>query len=206
MIKDLIYDFDGTLSDTYPVVTEELLHILREHGVHEEFDRAYALLKVSYGYAARQYDLSISAKEICAQLGERAARAALTDRQKPIKGALELLKAAVVAGKRNFIYTHSGAFVHEVIRQWGFEPYVTYTLDSSHGFPRKPDPTALRFLCERFAVDPATALMVGDRDIDVEVGHNAGMRGCLFDEGNYYPDCNAEYRVAELCEIQKLFK
>ena len=66
MIKDLIYDFDGTLSDTYPVVTEELLHILREHGVHEEFDRAYALLKVSYGYAARRYDLSISAKEICA--------------------------------------------------------------------------------------------------------------------------------------------
>lgn len=206
MIKDLIYDFDGTLSDTYPVVTRILLDILNEHGVREDFDRAYGYLKISYGYAVKKYDIGLDPRAFGKLLGERAAAAAVTDAQLPIAGALELLKAAVARGKRNFIYTHSGEFVHDVIKKWGFEPYVTYTLDFSHGFPRKPDPTALRFLCEKFAIDPATALMVGDRDIDVEVGHNAGMPGCLFDEGGYYPDCNAEYRVASLYEIQNLFE
>jgi phosphoglycolate phosphatase-like HAD superfamily hydrolase len=82
---------------------------------------------------------------------------------------------------------------------------VTYTLDSSRPFPRKPDPAALNFLCEKFDIDKSTALMVGDRDIDIDVGHNAGMRGCLFDTGNYYPDCRAEYRVDNLSDIKKLF-
>jgi phosphoglycolate phosphatase-like HAD superfamily hydrolase len=95
--------------------------------------------------------------------------------------------------------------VHELIERWGFAPYVTYTLDSSRPFPRKPDPAALNFLCEKFDIDKSTALMVGDRDIDIDVGHNAGMRGCLFDTGNYYPDCRAEYRVDNLSDIKKLF-
>ncbi len=205
MIKDLIYDFDGTLSDTYPVVTRVLLDILKEHGIDEDFDRAYGYLKISYGYAADQYDIGLERKAFYTLLGEGAERAALSGVQKPFSEALDLLRSAAEQGKRNFIYTHSGAFVHELIDRWGFAPYVTYTLDSSHGFPRKPDPTALHFLCEKFSIDRSTALMVGDRDIDIDVGHNAGLRGCLFDTGHYYPDCRAEYRVGNLADIQKLF-
>ena len=204
MIKDLIYDFDGTLSDTYPIVTKVLLGILREHGVSESFDRAYAFLKKSYGYAIRQYEIGLDPKAFGKLLNERAAAAAVTE-QMPFAEALDLLKSAAEQGKRNFIYTHSGAFVHDVIAKWGFAPYVTYTLDHSHGFPRKPDPTALNFLCEKFNIDRDSALMIGDRDIDIDVGHNAGMAGCLFDTGNFYPDCAAEYRVSSLCEIKKLF-
>lgn len=205
MYQDLIYDFDGTLSDTYPVVTHVLLDILREHGVAEDFDRAYAYLKQSYGVAVRQYDIGMEPKAFGKLLGQRAAEAAMTDAQKPIKGALELLKSAAEQGRRNFIYTHSGKYVHDVIKAWGFAPYVTFTLDSSYDFPRKPDPTALNYLIERFDIDPTAALMIGDRDIDIDVGHNAGMAGCLFDTGNYYPDCRAEFRVNDLLEIKKLF-
>lgn len=205
MIKDLIYDFDGTLSDTYPVVTRVLLNILKEHGIDEDFDRAYGYLKVNYGYAADQYDIGIERKTLSKMIGDGAERAALAGAHKPFAEALDLLKSAAEQGKRNFIYTHSGAFVHELIERWGFAPYVTYTLDSSRPFPRKPDPAALNFLCEKFDIDKSTALMVGDRDIDIDVGHNAGMRGCLFDTGNYYPDCRAEYRVENLSDIKKLF-
>lgn len=203
MYADLIYDFDGTLSDTYPVITEELLGILREHGIHEDFDRAYGYLKRSYGYAVRQYDIGLAPESFSRLLGERAILASV--RQKPIEGALELLRAAAQQGRRNFIYTHSGEYVHGIIERWGFAPYVTFVLDSSYKFPRKPDPTALRYLIERFSIDPTKALMVGDRDIDIEVGHNAGMAGCLLDCGGYYPDCESEYRVDQLFDIQKIF-
>ena len=201
MIENLIYDFDGTLSDTYPVVTKVFLGILKEQGISATYQEVYDLLKVSYGHALKHYGLYTP--EFRALLDQRCAAAAMVE-QKPFAEALELLRSAALTGKRNFIYTHSGKFVHDVIEKWGFTPYVTYTLDFSHGFPRKPDPTALHFLCEKFDIDASTALMVGDRDIDIEVGHNAGMKGCLFDPEGYYSDCKAEFRVNCLSDIIKL--
>jgi len=78
-------------------------------------------------------------------------------------------------------------------------------LDKSHHFPLKPDPTALKFLCEKFAIDVDEALMIGDRDIDIEVGHNAGIKGVLFDPEGFYAEFPTDYRVSNLLEIQKLF-
>ena len=203
MIDTLIYDFDGTLSDTYPVVTRALLRILKEHEIEESYEQAYAYLKISYRYAMEQYDIGLDIPSFRKLLEDYHIKAAMTE-QKPLPGTQELLATAAKAGKRNFIYTHSGKFVHDIIDKWGFTPYVTFTLDSSYQFPRKPDPAALRYLTERFAIDPATALMVGDRDIDIEAGHNAGMAGCLFDPDGYYPACKAEYHVNQLSEIKKI--
>lgn len=204
MITDLIFDFDGTLSDTYPVVTNVLLDILAAYGIKEDYERAYANLKISYRYACKQYDIELKPNELLDLLIARAAEAAFTE-QHPFSDALDLLKSASEGGIRNFIYTHSGEFVHRLIEKWGFSPYITYTLDSSMGFPLKPDPTALNYLCDTFGIDKNTALMVGDRDIDIEVGHNAGIKGCLFDTGGFYRGFPAEYRIESLSDIKKLF-
>ena len=63
MYSDLIFDFDGTLSDTYPVATKALLEILKENGIDESFDVAYAKLKISYGHAVGSYCLPFSKEE-----------------------------------------------------------------------------------------------------------------------------------------------
>ena len=204
MIKDFIYDFDGTLSDTYPILTNVLLEILREHGIEEQYERAYAYFKVSVGYALHQYDIGLEIQDFVDLLMTRH-RAAARELMQPFPEAKQLLADAVRAGKRNFIYTHSGKTVHDFLDKWGLSPYITFVLDSSYGFPNKPDPSALQYLLERYDIDPATALMVGDRDIDIDAGHNAGIAGCLFDTGNYHPDCKAEYFVKNLAEITKLF-
>jgi HAD superfamily hydrolase (TIGR01549 family) len=188
MYSDLIFDFDGTLSDTYPVVTEAFLQMLAENGIHEEYDVAYARLKKSYGYAISCYEWPFPPKEVAKELGERALALGLV-KQKPIEGARELLAAAAKKGCRCFVYTHSGPDVKGLMDKWGVSSDITFVLDNSFGFPRKPAPDALLYLIDRFGIDRKNALMVGDRDIDIEVGHNVGMDGCLFDVGNFYPDC-----------------
>ena len=55
MYTDLIYDFDGTLFDTYPVFTEALLIFLKRHGIESDYETAYKRLKVTVGYALRSY-------------------------------------------------------------------------------------------------------------------------------------------------------
>lgn len=205
MIKDLIYDFDGTLSDTYPLLTNVMLEILREHGVTDTYEQVYANFKVSVGYTVKQYDIGLAIEDFIKLLLKRYHEAS-HEKLQPFPEAKQLLADAVKAGKRNFIYTHSGKTVYEFLDKWGFSPYITFVLDSTYNFPNKPDPSALQYLLARFDMDPATALMIGDRDIDIDAGHNAGIAGCLFDVGNYHPDCKAEYSVKNLAEIRKIFE
>jgi phosphoglycolate phosphatase len=49
--------------------------------------------------------------------------------------------------------------------------------------PRKPDPTALRTLCDRVGVDPSDVLMVGDSVVDWQTARAAGTRVCLASYG-----------------------
>ena len=51
--RDIIFDFDGTLSDTYPVFTEALLTVMDRHGIHDTYESVYSKLKVSVGTAIR---------------------------------------------------------------------------------------------------------------------------------------------------------
>ena len=55
----------------------------------------------------------------------------------------------------------------------------------------------------RNALTPDACAMVGDRGIDIEAGHNAGMSGYLFDPDGFYAGYPAELSAVsmqEMCE------
>lgn len=203
MYDFIIYDFDGTLSDSYPVYTDALLGLLGRYGIHEDWDRAYALLKVSVGHALGHYDFGRPRAEIAHEYGHLYRELARKE-MKAFPEAVDILKFAVDHKKKNYIYTHTGKFAFEMLDKMGLTPYIEYVLDGSADFPRKPEPDALYFMFDHCGIDPARAVMIGDRDIDVKAAHNAGIHGCMFDEGNYYPDCPAEYRIKNLRELENI--
>lgn len=45
--------------------------------------------------------------------------------------------------------------------------------------PRKPDPSSLLMLVERYGAPKDDTLLIGDSRIDLETGRNAGVRVCL---------------------------
>ena len=59
MYTDYIYDFDGTIADSYPLYTETMLEILKRHGLDDTYESAYARLKISIGNAIRSYNSPI---------------------------------------------------------------------------------------------------------------------------------------------------
>ena len=46
--------------------------------------------------------------------------------------------------------------------------------------------------------------MIGDLDIDVIAGKNAGMDGVLIDAENYYRDLEVTHRVRDIKEIEQI--
>ena len=46
------------------------------------------------------------------------------------------------------------------------------------GTPVKPDPGVARGILEKLNARPEETLMVGDSDVDIRTGHNAGLKAC----------------------------
>ena len=205
-IDHFIYDFDGTLSDSYPIFLKILLEIIRRHDGKTDRSEVqlYRLLKNRNveGYRAVEWKDGLTAQKFTEEFSSfqsvYAKDFALYD------GAKELLEAVVKSGKRNYLYTHSGKVVYEIMEHMGISGYFTYVLDASQGFPSKPAPDALQSLIERFGLDPKACVMVGDRPIDVQAGANANMQTCFFDPDGFFPDTPATYHVDRLYDIQKL--
>ena len=47
-----------------------------------------------------------------------------------------------------------------------------------NGMPVKPDPAAAREILRKLDAVPASSVMVGDSSVDIQTGHNAGIRSC----------------------------
>lgn len=199
MYDNIIYDFDGTVADSYPYFTRALKLTLEHYGKEDTYESILANLKISVRHALRHYAFPdrAEAKKMMYDIYHRLALA----EQGPVLGAAEALRYASQNGKKNFLYTHSDGFPRLLLEKWGLLDEFTFIIDSTFHFPAKPAPDALNYLCERFSLDRSRSLMVGDRDIDVLAGLNAGMHGCLFDDGHFYDSFDCEHTLRDMHEL-----
>lgn len=201
-VRHLFWDFDGTLFDSYPELSGSFMKGLKELGfenllTHEQLMR---LMKASIGHAA----------EWCAQqTGMTKAEImepyrvfhAMPHEDPPYEGLEDCLKRLHEAGYRHYLYTHSKQSAIDQLKRENLWQYFDDAVIGSDGFPLKPAPDALLALMERNHLSPENCAMIGDRDIDVLAGHNAGMKGILFDPDDYFPDFKAELNVHSLKEL-----
>ena len=198
-----IFDFDGTLSDSYPVFVRSMREALLDCGVEKAEEEIYLMIKrYSIGSAVLAFAPKGKEEECSLAFRERNRKSIKTDAQ-PIDGAEELLKYVTENGGKCYIYSHSGSVVIDNLQRWGLDGYFTDYQLAGGGFPRKPAPDALLDLMSRNQLMAEECVMIGDRDIDVLAGKNAGVAGILMDVENYYTDLPVEYRVKTLMEIKE---
>ena len=183
--------------------------------VAEEKDLAFEPLKAAFTARSDSRWASIQAiphaRETLAALRAAGCRSFVyTHRGASIQAiphARETLAALRAAGCRSFVYTHRGASSFAILENTGLAPYLDEVLTSESGFPRKPDPAAILYLLDKYALDPAETYYVGDRRLDMEAAHMAGIGGILFREpGNPTQPLGSErFVIADLREILQLF-
>ena len=83
-----------------------------------------------------------------------------------------------------------------MLERLGFGAFFAETVTSQNSFPRKPAPDAIRYLIQKYRLDPKTAFYVGDRTIDMDCARNAGVQGILFlPAGSYCTPNGSEKRI-----------
>jgi phosphoglycolate phosphatase-like HAD superfamily hydrolase len=202
LYRDFLWDFDGTLFDSYPHMTESVRRALLEQGIEAPAASILVMIKRSVAECIAHYtrEFGVDGQELYARYRfyeENKDWSAV----KPYPGAETVCRRVVESGGRNFLYTHRGAKSYEYMDLHGLGRYFSGGVTKDDPFPLKPAPDAINYLVERHGMRRSETVMIGDRDIDILAAHAAGVAGCLFDPDGFYPDTAAEFRASSMEEI-----
>jgi HAD superfamily hydrolase (TIGR01549 family) len=181
MFKDIIWDFDGTLFDTYPAMVHSFKKALADSGVNAKEAEILSYMKISMTEAINYYNKLYKLKE-----NFREAYSAYNkeedsvSRMLPFPKAKEVCKYISEHGGRNFILTHRGESTLNLLKRYSMDIYFTDAITKSHGFKRKPDPEGYNHLIGKYNMSKDSVLIVGDREIEIIAARKVGVKVCLF--------------------------
>ncbi|WP_263704678.1 HAD-IA family hydrolase [Bacillus thuringiensis] len=183
---NILWDFDGTLFDTYPVYTKILSKIL---GDTVDKQGIYKNLKISYSHAIQYYNISCKQEDQIKILNGKITAKDM----KPFAGVEEILEFA----DKNVIMTHKDrAGVLSILNHYGWDKYFVDMVTIDDGFPRKPNSLSYDHLHKKHNID----LAIGDRELDLIPAKELGISTCMF-QGN----CDvADYSLAHYSEFFKV--
>jgi len=183
MYKHIIWDFDGTLFDTYPIMANVFKTMLEEQGIVEPQNEILAHMKVSMTYALQYYKDKYQIDNTFIQEYKIRRNEKENIDCKPYLGTEDLCRYIHTSGKYNYLYTHRGETAIKYLKNYGLYDCFRDCITSQHGFDRKPSPDAINYLVKKHNMIKDEAIMIGDRDVDILAAKNAGIHACFYTEG-----------------------
>jgi HAD superfamily hydrolase (TIGR01549 family) len=204
---NVIWDFDGTLFDTYPEITRAFVDVLKkDYGVEYDYEKAFILAKKSIGLCIETLadEFNIDREEFSEKYKERYF-GELTFKDEPFEGVKEVLEY-VSKGGGNFLITHRGfESLNEFLTRNDFNKYFIEIVSADENFPLKPDPASFNYIIDKYKLKKEETLGVGDRILDIEAANSAGIKSCFFDPGDS-KIWVATYNISKMKDLLKILK
>ena len=179
-IRHFIWDFDGTLFDTYPVIIKNLRLALQEYGHDCDPKDAMGRMLDTIPAARNHYaDLyGIDRQELADAYGRYHKQATALLSAQPIAGVREVLAQIRATDRHSYIFTHrKETETVAYLQKYGVDSYFRDIIGpEAPGFAWKPAPDAVLQLMKKYDMQPHETVMIGDRDCDLGSGRNAGIR------------------------------
>lgn len=201
MIKHIIWDFDGTLFDSYPGMVNAFLRALKKYEIEAEYDEVLKLFLNSEKTAVQYYKNQFLLGEELTEVYQDEKSHIDLSNMLPFPYAKEVCQRIKEAGRYNYILTHRGSTTYDILRKNGMVELFTEIVTKDNQFARKPDPEAIYYLLDKYQIHPKEAMIVGDREIEILLGQKAKVKTCFYESGNREPELQADYRVKSLEEV-----
>ena len=203
-IRNIIWDVDGTLFDTYPAIARAFRAALHESGRDAGLGRIMTLARDSLAHCAaslaEEYGLDQAGFEaVVARHYERTR----PEDQPPFPGVKEVCEQICRDGGQNVIVTHRGPRgTAELLAAGGLSELFSGWITRADPYPRKPDPAAFNAIISRHGLRRDATMTIGDRDIDVLSGKAAGVVTCFF--GVAPAGVEADIAITDFGELARL--
>ena len=201
-MKNYIWDFDGTLFDTYPAMVDGAWQALKDFGISMDKKEIYFKMK-KYSTSYLINESNLNAREFN-KLFHRYEKES-TEVSRPFPETKQVLEMLKDNGGRHFILTHRlTESTWGLLKEHRLAHLIEEVVGIDQDFPRKPDPASLNYLIDTFHLERTDTMMIGDRRLDIEAGKNAGVATCLYDIDHFRGEIPADYVVGNLNEILTL--
>ena len=208
MFKNIIWDFDGTLFDTYTAQTSLLSKIVEtKYGINIPIERIREFTSKSLSFTLNEISriVNTNVEEIESLFIEEYALLPL-DREYPYAYVVEICNKIVSKNGFNIINTHRGKErLLKLLKKYKMEHLFCDIISYEDNFPRKPDPKSFYALIERNCLLPKETLVIGDRELDIKGGQNAGLKTYFFNS-NLIDMSNmiSDYKEKDLKRVSEL--
>lgn len=199
----VIFDWDGTLVDTHPVLAaamnSTLEHYGREPWTYEEW-QAWLGLSAKDAFPKEFGDRWQDARTFYLGAYEKLFR----DQIKALPGASSVLKALAVSNIPSVIVSNkTGKFLRAEINHFEWDHFFVSAIGSGDSAQDKPAADPVHDALKPLSLDTGPGIwFVGDNDVDVACGRATQCTTVLV--GDAYPDSNPDHRVADLQALGSL--
>ncbi|HEY7423190.1 MAG TPA: HAD-IA family hydrolase, partial [Gemmataceae bacterium] len=175
-LRAVLFDFDGTLGDSYPAITASVNHVRARHGL-PPLSEPEVRRHVGRG---PHYLLGHTVPAGAIETNIAAYRAhhpsVLREGTRLLPGAADVLRALHARGLRLGICSNKPvAFTRELIAYLGVQSFLDVVLGPEDVPRPKPAPDMLRAALARLNVPAREALYVGDMVVDIQTARGAGI-------------------------------
>jgi phosphoglycolate phosphatase-like HAD superfamily hydrolase len=199
--KHIIWDFDGTLFNTYPHTAQAFLMLLRkEYLVHENVGEIEMNMRISMRHAYDFYKEKFDINDDFITKFETFRIIYENQNALPNNDAYLVCKFIYDQGCFNYLHTHRDKSALSLLQKHGFKNIFKDFITVENNFQMKPSPDALLHLIEKYKMNIRETLYIGDRGIDLEFSHKAGIKFCLFTP-NVNNTLNADFAVQNFSDL-----
>ena len=201
----IIWDYDGTLFDTYPVMATAFRDALADCSITEPIDTIISFMTISMGDTAKHYKEKYQLDDAFFERFTTQRKKAELENAKPFTGIIDLCHNICAHGGKNHLLTHRGESAIHFMEKYDILTNFTELITAKQNFPRKPSPNAILYLIDKYSFSSDDAIMIGDRDLDVLSGKNAGIRSCYFSIQGKKSEF-ADFNINCISELNKILE
>lgn len=210
MIKNITFDLDGTLIDSFKTIYKTTEKVLQRLGVSKPLDEQEFYKRIGHHFIDIFKELDIPVTdfngfiEIYKQyyfdfIGESTFYSGLIN-------VLEFLKSEEIA--ISLLTTKGQDQADKIIDYFNLREYFSLVMGRRINIANKPSAEPLLIICKELNVKPEETLMVGDTELDIQCGKNAGTKtcGCFYGyrSKEVLKEEKPDFLISEITELLKI--